>query len=115
MLAAIDAVHASGLSSWSLDIISGLPRLTMDSWQHTLKEAVAAQPTHMSVYDLQVCLRVRYEDPFGMLACVCIQSVFIDLCLCAYVCAACTGIHKPTPVNVHAITLTCPCHGSSQA
>jgi len=73
VLVAIDAVHASGLSSWSLDIISGLPRLTMDSWQHTLKEAVAAQPTHMSVYDLQVCLRVRYEDLFGMLACVCIR------------------------------------------
>mmetsp|Transcript_19983 Transcript_19983/g.55628 ORF Transcript_19983/g.55628 Transcript_19983/m.55628 type:complete len:480 (+) Transcript_19983:87-1526(+) len=51
---AIEAVHASGIPSWSLDIISGLPRLSMGSWQHTLQEAVRAQPSHVSVYDLQV-------------------------------------------------------------
>jgi oxygen-independent coproporphyrinogen-3 oxidase len=52
---AIDAVHASGIPSWSLDVISGLPKLNMDSWQYTLQEAVRAQPSHVSVYDLQVC------------------------------------------------------------
>ncbi len=52
--AAIAAVHAAGLASWSLDLISGLPGLTPDMWAASLERAVAAGPDHVSVYDLQV-------------------------------------------------------------
>jgi coproporphyrinogen III oxidase-like Fe-S oxidoreductase len=52
--AAIDAVTAAGLPSWSLDLISGLPGLKLAGWQHSLEQAVAAGPNHISVYDLQV-------------------------------------------------------------
>lgn len=54
MYNAVEAVHASGVRSWSLDLISGLPKLTLPVWQHSLQEAVKARPNHVSVYDLQV-------------------------------------------------------------
>lgn len=47
---AIDAIHASGLANWSLDLISSLPHQTLIDWEHSLQQAVAASPTHISVY-----------------------------------------------------------------
>lgn len=52
--AAITAVKAAGFPSWSLDLISGLPGLDLTGWRHSLEQAIAAQPDHISVYDLQV-------------------------------------------------------------
>lgn len=52
---AIRVVRASGVRSWSLDLISGLPNLDMARWRHSLQEAIRAGPNHISVYDLQVC------------------------------------------------------------
>eukprot|EP00878_Enallax_costatus_P021508 GHUV01022771.1.p1 GENE.GHUV01022771.1~~GHUV01022771.1.p1 ORF type:complete len:137 (+),score=24.06 GHUV01022771.1:55-411(+) len=52
--AAIDAVKTAGMPSWSLDLISGLPKLTLDKWKYSLDQAIAADPDHISVYDLQV-------------------------------------------------------------
>mmetsp|Transcript_25020 Transcript_25020/g.44577 ORF Transcript_25020/g.44577 Transcript_25020/m.44577 type:complete len:190 (-) Transcript_25020:809-1378(-) len=40
--------------SWSLDLMSGLPHLTMPKWEASLAETIAARPPHVSVYDLQV-------------------------------------------------------------
>jgi hypothetical protein len=54
ILRALEAVHSASFPSWSLDLISGLPHLTPQLWQQSLDAAVAAQPPHMSVYDLQV-------------------------------------------------------------
>lgn len=51
---AIDSMHKAGVANWSLDLISGLPQLTSKDWQHSLREAIAAAPHHLSVYDLQV-------------------------------------------------------------
>ncbi|KAI3430406.1 hypothetical protein D9Q98_005001 [Chlorella vulgaris] len=51
---AIEAVHAAGVPSWSLDLMSGLPRLTEELWGQSLELALDAGPHHMSVYDLQV-------------------------------------------------------------
>jgi oxygen-independent coproporphyrinogen-3 oxidase len=68
--AAIDAVTASGLPSWSLDLISGLPGLKMAGWQHSLEQAVAAGPDHISVYDLQVKMRV---DAHSALRCTALR------------------------------------------
>ncbi len=55
----MEAVHAASFPSWSLDLISGLPHLTPQLWQQSLDAAVAAQPPHISVYDLQVRLGLR--------------------------------------------------------
>jgi coproporphyrinogen III oxidase-like Fe-S oxidoreductase len=52
--AALAAVRSSGVRSWGLDLISGLPHLTRATWAATLDAAVAAAPQHVSVYDLQV-------------------------------------------------------------
>ena len=51
---AIEAVRSSGVRSWSLDLISGLPGLDAAGWRHSLLEAIRAGPDHVSVDDLQV-------------------------------------------------------------
>ena len=51
---AVEAIQRAGVSSWSLDLISGLPHLSPEAWDHSLQEAVRLQPDHISVYDLQV-------------------------------------------------------------
>ena len=51
---AIEDVHAAGIGNWSLDLISGLPFASEAAWQHSLDEALAAEPCHISIYDLQV-------------------------------------------------------------
>jgi len=51
---AITQVKESGIRRWSLDLMSGMPGLTLDMWRHSLEAAVAAAPHHISVYDLQV-------------------------------------------------------------
>ncbi len=61
---AIEAVRASRIRSWSLDLISGLPGLDMDSWRHSLREAIRAGPDHVSVYDLQVRTPPCGESPY---------------------------------------------------
>lgn len=51
---AIEAVYATDIKSWSLDLMSGLPGLTESTWEHSLYAALDAAPTHLSVYDLQI-------------------------------------------------------------
>jgi len=43
-------------ANYSLDLISGLPGLTLDLWSETLRMALALDPApnHLSVYDLQI-------------------------------------------------------------
>lgn len=53
---AIAAMHAAAPQSWSLDLISGLPGVTVDVWEDTLEKAIGCAPPHISVYDLQVRL-----------------------------------------------------------
>ena len=50
-----------GLRSWSLDLVAGLPGLDLPIWKETLRRAVAADPDHISVYDLQL----EAGTPFG--------------------------------------------------
>ena len=40
--------------SYSLDLMSGLPGSTLESWEETVREAGRRRPGHVSVYDLQV-------------------------------------------------------------
>ena len=61
--AAIEAMHQCGATNWSLDLISGLPHLTPDKWEFSLDQAIAANPTHISVYDLQVSMSLLADRP----------------------------------------------------
>ncbi|EEH59348.1 uncharacterized protein MICPUCDRAFT_14012 [Micromonas pusilla CCMP1545] len=59
---AIETVRREArLRAWSLDLISGLPGLSLETWEDSLREAVDAGVDHVSVYDLQV----EEGTPFG--------------------------------------------------
>jgi len=51
---AVDWVRQSGISNFSLDLISGLPHQSMEQWNESLERAIALEPTHISVYDLTI-------------------------------------------------------------
>lgn len=51
---AIEIIGSCGFENWSMDLISSLPHQTLEMWEASLKHAVKANPTHVSVYDLQV-------------------------------------------------------------
>ncbi|KAG6479839.1 heme chaperone HemW-like [Zingiber officinale] len=42
------------LQNWSMDLISSLPHQTRDMWEESLRCAIHARPTHLSIYDLQI-------------------------------------------------------------
>lgn len=52
----IQSVFGDTSANYSLDLISGLPGLTLDLWDETLKSALALKPApnHLSIYDLQI-------------------------------------------------------------
>ncbi|MBD3882383.1 coproporphyrinogen III oxidase [Phormidium tenue FACHB-886] len=49
---AVELLHQVNLENFSLDLISGLPHLTLELWQESIEAAIALSPTHLSVYDL---------------------------------------------------------------
>lgn len=49
---AVDLLHDAEIPNISLDLISGLPHLTLDRWQKTLESAISLHPHHLSIYDL---------------------------------------------------------------
>ena len=49
-----EARHRGDLSSWSLDLIQGLPGLGLEAWRSQLRQAIDQAPPHLSVYDLIV-------------------------------------------------------------
>jgi putative oxygen-independent coproporphyrinogen III oxidase len=51
---AVEKIHQVGLTNFSLDLISGLPHLTVEYWQDSLEQAIHLAPTHLSVYDLTI-------------------------------------------------------------
>lgn len=51
---AVRSARLAGFANVSLDLIYGLPRQTLDEWRETLDEALALEPDHLSVYQLQV-------------------------------------------------------------
>jgi putative oxygen-independent coproporphyrinogen III oxidase len=52
--AAVEIIHQVDLNNFSLDLISGLPHLTLERWQESLAKAIALTPAHLSIYDLTV-------------------------------------------------------------
>jgi oxygen-independent coproporphyrinogen-3 oxidase len=49
---AYDTARQAGFDNVNLDLIYGLPRQTMTAWQHTVREAIALGPDHLSLYAL---------------------------------------------------------------
>ncbi|WOH05219.1 hypothetical protein DCAR_0624633 [Daucus carota subsp. sativus] len=60
---AIEIVGSCGVGNWSMDLISSLPHQTPEMWEESLQLTIKAQPTHVSVYDLQV----EQDTKFGVL------------------------------------------------
>jgi oxygen-independent coproporphyrinogen-3 oxidase len=58
---AVELLHHGGVTNWSLDLISGLPRQTLADWVASLERAIALSPTHLSCYDLIV----EAQTPFA--------------------------------------------------
>ncbi|MEI8139284.1 MAG: radical SAM family heme chaperone HemW [bacterium] len=50
--AAVNAIHASGITNWGLDLIACIPGVSRDAWQKTLKATLSMDPKHISVYAL---------------------------------------------------------------
>lgn len=50
----IKLIQDSGISNYNLDLIYGIPGQTMSSWEKTLEIALEAEPTHLSMYLLQL-------------------------------------------------------------
>ena len=48
------AKEGTPLKSFSVDLIAGLPGLTVSRWREQLAQAIALRPHHISVYDLQL-------------------------------------------------------------
>lgn len=51
---AAEALHAAGISDWSLDLIFALPDALPRSWERDLARAIALHPTHVSCYGLTI-------------------------------------------------------------
>ena len=51
---AFKAARTAGFSNIGIDLMHGIPGQTLDAWQSTLREAVALEPEHISVYGLSV-------------------------------------------------------------
>ncbi len=48
----IESLKASGVRSWSIDLIYGLPGQTLTGWEEDLEAALEIQPPHISFYNL---------------------------------------------------------------
>ncbi len=51
---AVDLIRQVEVPEVSLDLISGLPRQTLEMWEESLETAVVIAPTHISIYDLTI-------------------------------------------------------------
>lgn len=54
VLRAVQCVRAAGFDDLNLDLMYGLPRQSMESWQQTLAGVVSLQPDHVSCYALTI-------------------------------------------------------------
>lgn len=53
-LAAITRLRGGGFTSWSVDLMFGLPGQTLAGWREDVARMVALEPPHLSVYGLTV-------------------------------------------------------------
>lgn len=51
---AVQRIQEAGFDNWSLDLMYALPDQTLKQWQDSLEQALRLQPTHLSLYALEV-------------------------------------------------------------
>ncbi|BAT79413.1 hypothetical protein LR48_Vigan04g073100 [Vigna angularis] len=51
---AISVVKSCGVENWSIDLIASLPHQSCEMWEESLRLTIQSQPSHVSVYDLQI-------------------------------------------------------------
>ncbi len=62
---ALNDIKSLPFNSWSLDLIYGLPRQTLESWQQTLVAALDYDPPHISAYALSIEPSTPYGAYYG--------------------------------------------------
>ena len=62
VVAAVEIARQNGIRNINLDLIFGTPGQTLDSWDYSLRRALALQPDHLSCYSL------TYEPQTAMTA-----------------------------------------------
>ena len=60
---AVGMARSAGFENISMDLMFGLPRQSVDSWQETLSRAVSLEPDHISAYGL----KLEEETPLAVL------------------------------------------------
>lgn len=58
---AIDIVTKTGFENFSLDLIYGIPKMTMDIWEKTIHKALSFEPKHISSYSLTIEANTPFE------------------------------------------------------
>ncbi len=48
------AARRAGFDNISLDLMYGLPEMTIETWKHSLKSAISFEPEHISTYALKI-------------------------------------------------------------
>ena len=51
-ITSVEIVRSGGMKNFSLDLMYGIPGQTMTTWKHSLDQAVALSPRHISAYEL---------------------------------------------------------------
>jgi len=51
---AVPILRAAGIRNISFDFIAGLPKQTHSSWRQSLREAIALNPEHISIYMMEI-------------------------------------------------------------
>jgi oxygen-independent coproporphyrinogen III oxidase len=51
---AVTAVHSADIGNISIDLMSGLPGQSVDSWRWSLESAISLRPAHLSLYQLSI-------------------------------------------------------------
>lgn len=58
-------LRAAGMQQVNLDLMFSLPGQTIEQWRHTLEEAIALQPDHISTYNLTYEEDTAFFDAYG--------------------------------------------------
>ena len=63
---AFDDARAAGFDNVSIDLMFGVPGLTENVWEKTVKEAASMLPEHMSFYSLQIEEGTKFYNDYKM-------------------------------------------------
>lgn len=58
---AVQAARQAGFDNLSIDLIYGLPHMTLEEWRDNLQQALSLRPEHLSAYHLTI----EPQTPFG--------------------------------------------------